>query len=73
MTKLSVIVPVYNESSTILEIINRVRNVNIGFEKEIIVIDGNSNDGTREQLKQEELKPDTKIIYETNKKKMESQ
>jgi len=68
MTKLSVIVPVYNESSTILEIINRVRNVNIGFEKEIIVIDGNSNDGTREKLKQEELKPDTKIIYETKRK-----
>lgn len=62
--KLSVIIPVYNEANTILEIISRVRNVQVGMEKEIIVVDGASSDGTRDRLKQEEGSPDTKIIYE---------
>jgi glycosyltransferase involved in cell wall biosynthesis len=46
--KLSVIIPCYNEKDTILEILNRVEAVNL--EKEIIVVDDNSTDGTRELL-----------------------
>jgi glycosyltransferase involved in cell wall biosynthesis len=63
--KLSIIIPSYNEGRTILEIIRRVRLVDVGMEKEIIVVDGASTDGTREKLKQEEGKPDITIIYET--------
>lgn len=48
--KLSVIIPVYNEKNTIEEIIHRVLNVEIGLEKEIIVVDDCSQDGTREIL-----------------------
>lgn len=48
--KLSVIIPVYNEKNTIDEIIHRVLNVEIGLEKEIIVVDDGSQDGTRETL-----------------------
>ena len=48
--KLSVIIPVYNEKNTIEEIIHRVLNVEIGLEKEIIVVDDYSQDGTREIL-----------------------
>ena len=48
--KLSVIIPVYNEKNTIEEIIHRVLNVEIGLEKEIIVVDDGSQDGTREIL-----------------------
>jgi glycosyltransferase involved in cell wall biosynthesis len=48
--KLSVIIPVYNEKNTIDEIIHRVLNVEIGLEKEIIVVDDGSQDGTREIL-----------------------
>ncbi|MCM2266184.1 MAG: glycosyltransferase family 2 protein [Elusimicrobiales bacterium] len=62
--KLSVIIPVYNEAGTILEIISRVRQVQVGMEKEIIVVDGASSDGTRDRLRQEEGRPDTRIIYE---------
>ena len=46
--KLSVVVPVYNENKYIMEIINRIKAVPI--EKEIIVIDDASVDGTREIL-----------------------
>ena len=45
---LSVIVPVYNEKDTILEILRRVRAVDI--DKEIIIVDNCSTDGTREIL-----------------------
>lgn len=47
---LSVIIPVYNEKSTIKEIINRVKAVRI--LKEVILIDDGSTDGTREILKE---------------------
>jgi len=48
MPELSVIIPVYNERSTIEEILQRVQAVEIS--KEIIVVDDHSNDGTRELL-----------------------
>jgi glycosyltransferase involved in cell wall biosynthesis len=45
--KVSVIIPVYNEQLTIAEVINRVCAVELsGFEKEIIITDDGSRDGT---------------------------
>jgi len=46
--KLSVIVPCFNERSTILTLLERVKAV--GIDKEILVIDNCSTDGTRELL-----------------------
>jgi len=46
--KLSVVIPVYNEEKTIAELIRRVQEVE--YEKEIIVVDDRSTDGTREAL-----------------------
>jgi glycosyltransferase involved in cell wall biosynthesis len=43
---LSVIVPVYNEATTIGEVIEKVSAVNLPIEKEIIVVDDGSTDGT---------------------------
>ncbi len=50
--KLSVIIPVYNERETILEIISRVQSVDLGpgWDKELIVVDNCSTDGTRDLL-----------------------
>jgi glycosyltransferase involved in cell wall biosynthesis len=59
---LSVIVPVYNERRTIALILEKVRAVPI--DKEIIVVDGASVDGTREILAVEEKEPGTRVIYE---------
>ena len=48
--KLSVVMPVYNEMETIHEILRRVAAVKI--DKEIVIIDDFSTDGTREVLRQ---------------------
>jgi len=49
--KLSIVIPVYNEKNTILEILKRVEAVALPLEKEIILIDDCSTDGTRELLR----------------------
>lgn len=49
--KLSVIIPVYNEKNTILETLKRVEGVDLPLEKEIIIIDDCSTDGSQDVLK----------------------
>lgn len=56
--KLSVIIPCFNEKDFIEEIIKRIRKVNI--EKEIIVIDDGSADGTKEKLQR--IKPQIDVL-----------
>jgi len=52
MKKLSIIIPVYNEKSTVEEVLHRVSQTKaLGWEKEIIIIDDGSTDGTQEILK----------------------
>ena len=46
--KLSIIIPVYNEEQTISEVVERVCAVDLGaIEKEIIIANDGSSDGTR--------------------------
>jgi glycosyltransferase involved in cell wall biosynthesis len=50
--KLSVIMPAYNEQATIREIVARVLAVDLGpVEKELVIVDDGSKDGTRDILK----------------------
>src|SRR5579863_6330237 len=47
--KLSIVVPAYNEQRTIREIVARIQAVDIGaIEKEIVIVDDGSKDGTRD-------------------------
>ena len=58
--KISIIVPCYNEISTIFEIINKINKIQI--EKEIIIIDDFSTDGSREKIKNEIQKKNENVI-----------
>jgi len=62
--KLSVVIPVYNEKGTIREIIQRVKAINI--EKEIIIVDDFSTDGTREFLKELAANGEKVFFHEKN-------
>lgn len=70
--KLSIVIPVYNEKKTILEIIKAVKGVNLPTEiseKEIVLVDDCSKDGTRDILKKI-TDPEIRIFYhEKNKGK----
>lgn len=60
--KLTIVVPVFNEKNTIEEILRRLEKVDLGaVQKEIIIVDDGSDDGTREILKRYEA--EYKIIY----------
>ena len=62
--KLSIIVPVYNEKQTILQILQRIEKT--AFEKQIVVIDDFSTDGTRDILKELEAShkyPSVQVMY----------
>ena len=52
--KLSVVIPVYNEESTISEVIDKVRAVKLPIDKEIIVVDDGCTNGTVETLEQKQ-------------------
>lgn len=61
--KLSIIIPVYNEKATLLEVVKRVQAASLnGVEKEIILIDDASTDGTTELCKKE-FTSSVKILY----------
>ena len=60
--KISVIIPCFNECKTIEQIIDKVRNEK-KYEKEIIVIDDYSTDGTREILENKIKNKIDKIIF----------
>ena len=50
--KLSVVIPVFNEAKTFGELLKSVEDVDVGMEKEVVIIDDCSTDGTKEMLNQ---------------------
>ena len=62
---LSVVIPCYNEIKTIEEVITRVRNSPIK-EKQIIIVDDGSTDGSREYLNRLKEKDLTIIMHKKN-------
>ena len=65
--KLSIVIPVYNEKSTIDEIVKRVQNVD--FEKEIIIVDDCSSDGTSDKIDKISGNNIKKLFHDKNKGK----
>lgn len=65
--KLSVIFPVYNEQATVRQVLDDVLAFEMeGLEKEVLIVEGNSTDGTREIVKGYEGIPGVRIFYEQN-------
>ncbi len=65
---LSVIIPTYNEAATIETIVERVRST--PFDKEIIIVDDGSTDGTLEKLDRLERDDDIRVVrHERNQGK----
>jgi glycosyltransferase involved in cell wall biosynthesis len=68
--RLSVIIPAYNEREFISEILRRVRVEPLpGLEREIIVVDDCSTDGTREILQKEASAGQQVLFHEVNRGK----
>jgi len=60
--KISIIIPIYNEIHLLPKVLEKVREVDL--EKELILVDDFSKDGTRKYLKEEqESQPNTTVVY----------
>ena len=59
--RLSIIVPIFNERKTIPAVLDAIKKVDLPFEKEIILVDDGSTDGSQEILKA--LGDEYKIIF----------
>ncbi len=66
--KLSIVIPCYNERDTLEELLARVRGAPVP-DKEIIVVDDASSDGTREILRRLEPQIDKVVYHERNRGK----
>ena len=60
--KISVIIPCFNEHKTINTILDKLKNLS-NFNKEIIIVDDFSNDGTKEILQKIENSDEIKTIF----------
>ncbi len=61
MTKISIIIPCYNEKNTVVKLINILNNLQIN--KQIVLVDDYSNDGTREIIEKDLSNKIDKIIF----------
>lgn len=66
LVKLSIVIPIYNERDTLRELISKVEAAEC--EKEIILIDDFSTDGTRDVLKEYENKENFQVFYHDKNK-----
>ena len=75
--KVSILIPVYNEQATLRELLHRVRSVDltvdaahstylegpIVLEREIVLVDDGSTDGSEEILREEAATGDIKVVF----------
>jgi glycosyltransferase involved in cell wall biosynthesis len=64
--KLSIVMPAYNERRTIREILAQVLAVDLGdLEREIVIVDDGSTDGTRDILRELDGKNGVRVLFQT--------
>jgi glycosyltransferase involved in cell wall biosynthesis len=64
--KTSIVIPCYNENNTITQVIQAVQAAELPGEREIIIVDDFSIDGTREVLKEYEGQGSIKLVFQEN-------
>jgi hypothetical protein len=63
--KLSIIMPVFNEARTFSETFERVYGATVaGVDREIVIVESNSTDGSRELVQSVEHRPGVVVLYE---------
>lgn len=68
--KVSIVIPCYNEIQTIAAIVEKVLDVQLPLDRELVIVDDCSTDPTRDYLRALEGRDDIKIIFhEINKGK----
>ncbi|MFN8457354.1 MAG: glycosyltransferase family 2 protein [Anaerolineae bacterium] len=61
--KISIVMPCYNEAHTIAAIVQKVLEVELPYERELIIVDDCSRDKTRDYLHTLESCKDIKVVY----------
>jgi Zn ribbon nucleic-acid-binding protein len=61
---LSIVLPVFNEARYAADVIDAVLAKQLGIEKEIIIVESNSTDGTRDIVRRYEGRPHVRVVYE---------
>jgi len=68
--KLSIVIPCYNEINTIEAIVQQVLTVDLPLERELVIVDDCSRDGTRDYLNTLKTNQNVKVVFhEVNKGK----
>jgi glycosyltransferase involved in cell wall biosynthesis len=68
--RVSIVIPCYNEITTIEQIVRKVSAVDLDQDKELVIVDDGSKDGTREFLAQLDGKDGIKVVmHPTNRGK----
>lgn len=62
--KLSIVFPVFNEARYVAQVIEAILAKTLKIDKELIIVESNSTDGTREIVKGFEGRPGVQVIYE---------
>ncbi len=62
--KLSIVLPAFNEARYVAQVIEAVLAKPLPIEKELIIVESNSTDGTREIVRGFEGRPSVQVLYE---------
>jgi hypothetical protein len=62
--KLSIVLPVFNEVRYAAQVIDAVLAKPLSIEKEVVIVESNSTDGTRDIVRRYEGRPGVRVVYE---------